>query len=126
MGSRKKIGLVIRPRGTRDVKKRPPPTIAELRERSVDPCPLCGRPNDDPTDHHLVPKSRGGKITKTLCRDCHKAIHAVFTNAELETTYNTVDALMSHAELATMIRFIAKQHGRVRVRSTSRRGKASS
>lgn len=101
-------------------KKPPPPTIAELREKRADPCPLCKRPNDDPTDHHLVPKSRGGKVTKTLCRDCHKAIHAVFTNHELETTYNTVEALMSHEELARMIAFIAKQHGRVRVRSTKR------
>lgn len=103
------------------MRKKAPPTIAELRERSFDPCPLCGRPNDDPTEHHLVPKSRGGKITKTLCRDCHKAIHAVFTNVELETTYNTVESLMSHPELAKMIGFIRKQHGRVRVRTTSKR-----
>lgn len=106
-------------------KKNSPPTIAQLRQKSVDPCPLCGRPNDDATEHHLVPKSRGGKITKTLCRDCHKAIHAVFTNAELETTYNTVESLMSHPELAKMIGFIRKQHGRVRVRSTSRRRSGS-
>lgn len=98
-----------------------PLTMAELREKKADPCPLCERPNDDPTDHHLVPKSRGGKVTETICRDCHKAIHAVFTNKELETTYNTVDSLMAHEELAKMIRFIAKQEGRVRVRSTKRR-----
>jgi 5-methylcytosine-specific restriction endonuclease McrA len=101
--------------------KRGPLTIAELRTKGPDPCPLCGRPNVDPTDHHLVPKSRGGKDTKSICRDCHKAIHAVFTNEELETTYNTVEALMAHEELAKMIRFIAKQRGRVRVRSTKRR-----
>jgi hypothetical protein len=46
-----------------------------------------------------------------VCRDCHEAIHAVFTNQELETTYE-------NDELAKMIRFIAKQHGRVRVRSS--------
>lgn len=43
-----------------------------------------------------------------------------FTNKELETTYNTVDSLMAHEELAKMIRFIAKQKGRVRVRSKKR------
>ncbi|MBS2017922.1 MAG: HNH endonuclease [Deltaproteobacteria bacterium] len=98
-----------------------PLTMADLKAKKADPCPLCERPNDDPTDHHLVPKSRGGKVTETICRDCHKAIHAVFSNKELETTYNTVDALMAHEELAKMIRFIAKQQGRVRVRTAKRR-----
>lgn len=98
-----------------------PLTMADLKNKGPDPCPLCERPNEDPTDHHLVPKSRGGRVTETICRDCHKAIHAVFTNQELATTYNTVDSLMAHEELAKMIRFIGKQQGRVRVRSTKRR-----
>ncbi len=84
-------------------------------------CPLCRRPNYHPTDHHLVPKSRGGKETETLCRDCHKAIHATFSNKELETTYNTVEALMAHEEFARMVRFIAKQDGRVKIVRTNRR-----
>lgn len=101
--------------------KRRPLTMGELREAQTEPCPLCRRPNDDPTDHHLIPKSRGGTTTETICRDCHKAIHALFTNQELEASYSTVEALLEHPELATMIRFIAKQHGRVRVRMTKRR-----
>lgn len=98
------------------------PTLKDLKEKAnePDPCPLCNRPNHRPSDHHLVPKSRGGKATKTICRDCHDAIHATFDNRELEKEYSTVEALLAHEGLAKMIRFIAKQDGRVRVRTTGR------
>jgi len=98
----------------------PPPTPKEL-----DPCPLCERPNYHPSDHHLVPKSRGGKHTLAICRDCHHAIHAVFTNKELEAKYHTVAELLAHEEFAKMIAFIAKQDpgGKVRVRRRRERGK---
>jgi hypothetical protein len=87
------------------------------------PCPLCGRPNEHPSNHHLVPKSRGGRVTEAICRDCHRAIHATFSNKELAQTYNTVDALMAHEELARMIRFIGKQDGRVKIVRSKRRAK---
>lgn len=90
------------------------PTIKEL-VNTPDPCPLCERPNYRPTNHHLVPRSRGGKVTATLCADCHRAIHVVFTNKELEREYNTVDALMAHERFAKMVRYIAKQNGKVKM-----------
>jgi 5-methylcytosine-specific restriction enzyme A len=80
-----------------------------------DPCPLCLRPNLRPSDHHLVPKSRGGKVTLAICGDCHRAIHAVFSNKELATTYHTVDALLAQETLARMVAFIARQDPRRRV-----------
>jgi hypothetical protein len=88
-----------------------------------DPCPLCGRPNFHPSDHHLVPKSRGGKVTETICRDCHTAIHAHFTNAELERELASVDALLAHPAFAKVVRFIAKQDpgGRIRTAPTRTR-----
>ena len=94
------------------------PTMADIKAQAAlpDPCPLCDRPNYHPTDHHLVPKSRGGTVTATLCRDCHKAIHSTFSNKELERKYNNVDALMTHEEFAKMVRFIAKQDGRVNIK----------
>lgn len=76
---------------------------------AVAPCPLCERPNLRSSDHHLVPKSQGGRLTLAICRDCHSAIHAVFTNKELATTYHTVEALRGHAVLAPVLRFIARQ-----------------
>lgn len=89
----------------------------ELRPK----CPLCKRVNYHPTDHHLVPKSRGGTVTETLCRDCHKAIHATFSNRELEATYHTVEALLGHEGFARMVKFISKQDGRVHIKRAKSR-----
>lgn len=88
-------------------------------------CPVCGRPNYHPSDHHMVPKSRGGRVTTTICRDCHTAIHALFTNKELEQKYFTVDALLTHDEMRKMITFISKQDpgGRVRTRASKTRSR---
>lgn len=71
-----------------------------------------------PSDHHLVPKSRGGKKTLAICRDCHRAIHALFTNKELEQSYSTVESLLEHEGFKRMLGFIAKQDpgGKVRLR----------
>ena len=96
------------------------------RAPPTEPCPLCGRPNFHPSDHHLVPKSRGGKITATLCRDCHQAIHATFSNKELEKQYHTREALLAHEGFRRMVDFIARQDpgGKVRMRPAqgNRRG----
>jgi 5-methylcytosine-specific restriction endonuclease McrA len=86
----------------------------------ADACPLCERPNYHPTDHHIVPKSRGGKVTETICRDCHRSIHAFFTNRELETTYSTVEALLGHPDFAKTVAYIAKQDGRVKIKKRRR------
>lgn len=113
------------------------PTLADLKHGSPDPCPLCGRPNHHPSDHHLVPRSReshaqdrgelGSPPPKLpACRDCHDAIHATFSNKQLEREYNTVDALMAHEGFAKMIAFIGKQNGRVHfklAKSQRRRGR---
>lgn len=80
-----------------------------LSTESVATCPLCKRPNLRPSDHHLIPRSRGGKETANVCEDCHEAIHETFSNKELERDYNTVEALLAHPTLAKTIAFIAKQ-----------------
>ncbi len=94
-----------------------PPRGSTSNEKTPDPCPLCERPNYFPTDHHMVPKCRGGKETKTLCRDCHSAIHRTFSNKELEREYSTVEALLSHPTFAKTIAFISKQDPRRRTRT---------
>ena len=49
------------------------PTIKDLVNGPPLMCPICERPNYFPSDHHMVPRSRGGKSTETICADCHKA-----------------------------------------------------
>ena len=104
------------------------PTLADLVAAAAvpDPCPLCERPNYWPSDHHMVPKSRGGKATTTLCADCHRAIHATFSNKELEREYSTAEALMTHEGFRRLVNFIARQDGKVRTatnRVQRRRGR---
>jgi 5-methylcytosine-specific restriction endonuclease McrA len=72
-------------------------------------CPLCSRETDRMSDHHLVPRSRGGVETVTICVDCHRAIHARFDTKVLEARYSTVQSLLEDAELARTIRYISKQ-----------------
>jgi hypothetical protein len=63
-------------------------------------------------------------VTATLCQDCHRAIHATFTNKELEASYHTREALLEHEGFRKMVKFIAKQDpgGRVRTRRPGAKG----
>ncbi|MCF6370618.1 HNH endonuclease [Rhizobium halophilum] len=74
-------------------------------------CPLCGRiiPEDQRDEHHLVPKSRGGRETQALHRICHRQIHALFSEAELEKSYATVDALLEHEEMRKFVTWVSKK-----------------
>ncbi len=71
-------------------------------------CPLCGRviPMSQRDEHHLVPKTKGGRATSTLHRACHRQIHALFTEAELAQKYSTVEALLAVPEVQTFVRWI--------------------
>jgi hypothetical protein len=83
------------------------------REEPIGRCALCHRevPADLITLHHLHPKSRGGKGgDKTpFCKPCHKQVHAVFSNVELEKLYPTIEALREARELKAFLKWIRKQ-----------------
>jgi hypothetical protein len=76
-------------------------------------CPLCTRnvPEKKLSDHHLVPRCRGGTSGETvlICRDCHDAIHSLFSNKQLEKDYNSVDALLTNERLVAHVKWLAKQ-----------------
>lgn len=71
-------------------------------------CPLCGRgiPIQQRDEHHLVPKSKGGKQTMVLHRICHRQIHALLTEKELAESYSTIDALLEHKALAHFVQWV--------------------
>lgn len=89
------------------------------------PCELCGRFVERRTRHHLIPRSRhGNKRTKRsfsreelhrtvpLCSACHRQIHLILTEKELEREYNTVEALLSHPGISRFVRWVErKPHG---------------
>jgi hypothetical protein len=49
--------------------------------------------------HHPVPRSRGGRHTEPVHPICHRAIHATFTNKELERSFASADALRAHPDM---------------------------
>lgn len=57
-------------------------------------CPLCQRPipaGVRQSQHHLIPKLKGGKGGPTILvhHICHQEIHATLTEAELARAFNT-------------------------------------
>jgi 5-methylcytosine-specific restriction endonuclease McrA len=75
-------------------------------------CPLCARPlisGKSIDEHHLLPKSQGGRQTQTVHRICHRKIHATFTEKELARSYNTWAQLQIHEDIAAFIVWIQKK-----------------
>ncbi len=76
------------------------------------PCPLCGRPlpNDATVDeHHLLPRSKGGRDKHRIHRICHRKIHATLTETELARSYTTWAALQSHQDIAAFVSWVASK-----------------
>lgn len=90
-------------------------------------CALCLREHISVTKHHLIPQSEHPRILKKLrknqqftkddmltriawvCRPCHSQIHAVLTNRELVTEYNTLDALKTVPDIAKFAAWISNK-----------------
>jgi hypothetical protein len=80
------------------------------------------------SEHHFVPRCRGGKETKFICCDCHRTIHSLFSNKELERTYSTVEALLGNERFRKAIEFLKKQdpsrrYKAIRARDQKKRGR---
>lgn len=71
-------------------------------------CPLCDRaiPKSQRDEHHLIPKSHGGRDTAVLHRICHRQIHATFTETELARQYSTIEQLKLQAEMVGFIEWV--------------------
>lgn len=74
-------------------------------------CALCGRripSSARQSEHHLVPKSRGGTFGPTvlLHQICHNVIHALFSEKELARRLSDVEALRAEPEVATFIAWV--------------------
>lgn len=74
------------------------------------------------TRHHLIPRTRHNnkrnkrefdrqmvKKTVGICRPCHSQIHAVLTEKEIERSFNSVEALLAHPEVAKFATWIANK-----------------
>jgi 5-methylcytosine-specific restriction protein A len=82
-------------------------------------CPLCKHLYEpsEITKHHLIPKSRKGKVTIGICSPCHKQIHAVYSEKELERSYGTLEKLLEAPELQSWLRWIRRRKPTKRIRT---------
>jgi 5-methylcytosine-specific restriction enzyme A len=80
-------------------------------------CELCNRNVSIITKHHLIPLQKGGKKFETLslCTTCHQQIHALFTNRELATHYNTLESLKRDKKIIKFLKFIENVPGDSRI-----------
>ena len=82
-------------------------------KHETEACSLCGRcvPRGLITLHHLTPKERGGgpEHRVPMCRPCHKQVHALYGNKDLERMYADLPALRRDPQLQKFIRWIRKQ-----------------
>ena len=76
-------------------------------------CELCNRKTDKLTKHHLLPREEGGKEEHIshICSDCHRQIHALYTNKELAIRLDTIDKLKEDEKISKYLKFIRKQPG---------------
>ena len=92
-------------------------------------CPLCERGGlPDLTEHHVVPKSRGGRDTISICRDCHRQIHALFDNKTLERELNSIEDLKRNPGVKRFLKWLKKKpygsaHKARRSKNTHDRGR---
>jgi len=75
-------------------------------------CPLCGRPlvrGASVDEHHLLPKSQGGREKFLIHRICHRKIHATLSEKELARNHTSWLALQAHPEIAAFIAWVQKK-----------------
>jgi len=92
-------------------RKRTPGGPALDARQTAGDCELCGRAGVATTEHHLTPRECGGSLlpTAALCIPCHKQIHALFTNEQLASGLNTLEALRADPDMAGFLTWIRKQ-----------------
>jgi len=76
-------------------------------------CELCNReiPLGYESKHHLVPKCCGGHHGDTAIfhEVCHKQVHALFSEPELQVYYYTVQRLKNHKDVKRFIKWVSKR-----------------
>lgn len=74
-------------------------------------CELCQREQSRFTEHHLVPRSRGGKYgpKALLCPTCHRQLHAMFSEKTLANELNSIERLRADPDFAGYLKWASKQ-----------------
>ncbi len=90
-----------------------PGSLASRLNAEPPVCELCKREPLRFTSHHLVPRSRGGKLGPRvkLCPTCHRQLHAMFSESTLARELNSIEALRTNPEFSDYLRWARHQKG---------------
>ena len=91
-------------------------------------CPICNRdmiPGKSLDDHHLIPRTFKGKETVALHKICHRKLHSVLTEREMQHYYHTVERLLEHEEIKKFIKWVKKKDPEYYSGSKETKGKKS-
>ena len=86
--------------------------LGYVKPLTIPNCPLCSRPmqaGPSVDEHHLVPRSQGGKAKSAIHRICHRKIHATLSERELAADYSDWTALQVHPEIAAFVKWVANK-----------------
>ncbi len=74
-------------------------------------CELCLRELGLFTEHHLVPRSQGGKDgpKARLCPTCHRQLHAMFSEKTLANDLSSIELLRADPQFAGYLKWVSKQ-----------------
>jgi hypothetical protein len=74
-------------------------------------CPICTRPLGTVRveDHHLMPKTFGGRETTTVHGICHQKIHATFSERDLQHYYHTAERILENGEMQKFVKWVANK-----------------
>lgn len=76
------------------------------------PCPVCGRPmvpGPSVSEHHLIPRLKGGTDAFPAHKVCHDKIHATWDENTLRDEYNTWQKIREAPEMQRFIRWVKKK-----------------
>ena len=86
-------------------------------------CFLCGRPLGSRVEcHHPVPKSRGGRETVPIHPICHRKIHSVLSNRDLERGLADPGLLRAYPDTAKFIDWVRDKPPDFHAPTRARRG----
>ncbi len=71
-------------------------------------CAFCGRVTTT-REHHVVPRSKGGKVILPTCESCENFIHNTWSHTELHDRYDTVEKVQADERFQRFLSWLLKQ-----------------
>lgn len=83
-------------------------------------CQLCERDVDVLTEHHLIPRVKGGLKGDRIdiCVQCSRQIHCMYDNKKLAKKLNTFEKLKKDRKIKNYIEWVRKRNGNFKTKQS--------